>query len=495
MNNRRAYVLVAAGALAMGLTAGPPVSGQASSRAVDSGTWQSLGVAMDNSVLALAVDEKTGRLVLGGTFTRGGGNHAADHVATWDGTTWRALGPDGSINGTVFDIVTHNGSIYIAGNFQNAGGDPAADGIAVWDGTSWKALCASLPRAYALEIVSNTLYAGGDFDDVNGDQNRDLLIACDLTTGDLKPALQSSVSSAVDVRALSKDANGALYVGGFFSNWDGIPEADFIVRYHQGQFSALGAGTGSRHGAIESPVEAIATDGDDVYIASEQNLADIPQADFIARFDGGAWHALGASINGDDGYFPKKDPVTSINDIHIDGEMVYVIGEWNNAGGDAAADNVAAWNGEAWGSLGVNGNGAWEGYGAAVTTWLGALVVGGDFRNAGGDPTADRIAAYVPLVDIREPTTQITQRPKNRVTTTRRKATVKFVFNGNDNPWPSTPLMFRCQVDNQPAVNCASPFKVSLGVGKHRFRVTAIDDAGNQDRTPAADRFTIVRKP
>src|SRR5205823_11985874 len=60
-------------------------------------------------------------------------------------------------------------------------------------------------------------------------------------------------------------------------------------------------------------------------------------ASHIARWDGKAWHSLGApALNGD------------IRAIAYAGGKLYVGGEFTNAGGNAAADFVAAWDGASW---------------------------------------------------------------------------------------------------------------------------------------------------
>lgn len=54
---------------------------------------------------------------------------------------------------------------------------------------------------------------------------------------------------------------------------------------------------------------------------------------------------------------------------------------------------------------------------------------------------------------------------------------------------------FRCKRDLQPYRACASPKVLRhLEVGRHVFRVEAIDDAGNVDPTPAVARWRVQRR-
>jgi Domain of unknown function (DUF4091)/Putative Ig domain len=53
-------------------------------------------------------------------------------------------------------------------------------------------------------------------------------------------------------------------------------------------------------------------------------------------------------------------------------------------------------------------------------------------------------------------------------------------------------VRFSCRLDGHNYPRCLSPFVVRVGVGRHRFTVTAIDEAG-ADPSPAAWNFTVKR--
>lgn len=69
---------------------------------------------------------------------------------------------------------------------------------------------------------------------------------------------------------------------------------------------------------------------------------------------------------------------------------LYVGGNFLNAGGHAAADHIASWNGSAWSTVGPNLNGDVH----AIAYHAGKVYVGGTFTNAGGDPNADFLAVW-----------------------------------------------------------------------------------------------------
>ncbi|MEI7443127.1 MAG: hypothetical protein WCK30_06200, partial [Actinomycetes bacterium] len=88
-----------------------------------------------------------------------------------------------------------------------------------------------------------------------------------------------------------------------------------------------------------------------------------------------------------------------------DGQL-YVGGVFANAGGDESADYLARWNGTNWEAVGPTGN-AQDGFNSAITGRVAALafdktgnlIVGGQFSDAAGLPMADYLAIYNPTTN------------------------------------------------------------------------------------------------
>ena len=85
--------------------------------------------------------------------------------------------------------------------------------------------------------------------------------------------------------------------------------------------------------------------------------------------------------------------------------------------------------------------------------------------------------------DATPPDTTITKRPRNR--TAKRRA--RFAFRSTE-----AGSGFECKLDRKPFRPCESPFRKRLKPGRHRFKVRAIDAAGNRDPSPAVDRWRII---
>ena len=86
--------------------------------------------------------------------------------------------------------------------------------------------------------------------------------------------------------------------------------------------------------------------------------------------------------------------------------------------------------------------------------------------------------------DVRPPQTKLTKDAPRKT----HKRKLKFKFSSSE---PDS--TFECRLDKKPFRPCTSPRKVKrLDHGKHKFRVRAIDAAGNVDLSPAKDKFKVV---
>ncbi len=106
--------------------------------------------------------------------------------------------------------------------------------------------------------------------------------------------------------------------------------------------------------------------------------------------------------------------------------------------------------------------------------------------------TVDTSAAPPPgggSADTRAPETEITEAPKKKVKSKKKKVKVTFGFSA-DEPGSS----FECSLDGDPFEPCTSPDKEKVKKGKHTFGVRAKDAAGNVDSTPAEDGFKVRKK-
>jgi len=384
------------------LTAGPGGWGHVG----DAGTPGTKSLNGNVNVLS---SDAPGLLLVGGEFTDAGGIAAADRIASWNGSAWGAVGSaSDQLNGGVFAIAYANDKIYAGGSFTNAGGNADADFLAVWDGHDWAPFCTGPPPAFggnvkALQVVGSTLYVGGEFQDAAGIANADYLVACDLSTGAASSTLANPAQFfSGPVLALTADSNGTLYAGGRFLDLAGTPATDNVAYLAAGIWHPLGSGAGACGCAVDGFVRSLTAIGTDVYVGTDvKDVAGIAQADNVARWNGSAWSAVGADAAGADGWFPASTFIYALTSFDA---KLYAGGSFQDAGGDPTADNIAAFDGAMWRPVGSNGagNGPWigEGHGLAVFDRLAPasdprrLFAGGSFTSAGGDTQASRIASF-----------------------------------------------------------------------------------------------------
>ncbi|MCT7960571.1 DUF4347 domain-containing protein [Laspinema sp. D1] len=302
----------------------------------------------------------------GGNFTDAGGDTNADYIAKWDGTKWSALGT--GLKHTPWSIAINGSDIYATGlNFYGQSvdlDDPLASGyfIPKWDGSSWSTLGGSfINPVHTIAINGSDIYAGGGFLDAGGDPNADNIAKWNGTTW-------SAVGGGINYTGVIMEIafNGSnIYAGGWIppAHWNGTTWSTW--------------GLGLYGGALN----AIAVNGSDIYAGGDFFIPGWYPADdidYIAKWDGNSWSALGSSLN------------AQVNAIVINGSDIYAGGNFTDAGGDVNADYIAKWNGTSWSALGTRLNNTVE----EIIIHGSDIYAGGDFTDAGGDVNADGIAKW-----------------------------------------------------------------------------------------------------
>jgi len=152
------------------------------------------------------------------------------------------------VQGKVYAQVHLGNLIYVAGHFtkvidQNGDRHPAGS-IAAFDLSSGDWDPSFLPvvggdlhlkvTALAISPDGSTLYAGGDFDSVNGTNEKNLA-AIDLTTGQVDSAFAPNPGGSVEALLAGPDL---LYMGGSFSHVDGKRRRHLAAVSYDGTLSS-----------------------------------------------------------------------------------------------------------------------------------------------------------------------------------------------------------------------------------------------------------------
>ena len=395
--------------------------------------WE-IGIWIANTPRSGSLTSKVNSVAVNGTDVYVGGefinlsnngviNPAADYIAKWDGTNWSNLGGapfglNGSLNGAVNSIAVSGSNIYVGGNFtdvnNNGGILTAADYITKWNGTNWSALGSTVALnapVNALAVKSNFVYVGGSFQNAGGISAADYFAKFDTvfngwsSLGNNGLPSNGSLNSSVYAIALQGDY---IYVGGAFTNVNSngllLPQADYIARWDLNNSEWLPVGSGS-FPALSNTVYALLSsklNTTDVYVGGSfinvtDNFSAIPQADYIAKWNGTNWSAIGDDGSGNGAL------TGTVRAIAMFGNQIFAGGTFVNAK-SAAGDYILEWDGTNWKTLSSTflGNGSL--YGTMPVTGVYALAVsnnlyvGGEFYNITDGLTflsqADYIAAY-----------------------------------------------------------------------------------------------------
>ncbi len=332
----------------------------------DGAAWHPLGAGLgvpgNGVVEALAI--QSGTIYAGGLFTNSG-SILMTNLAVWNGSTWSQVG--GGVSSIVYALAFNGGNLIVGGNFSQAGTTPATS-LAQWNGSSWSMLGTGIAGGSPfsditrLAVFNGSVYASGTFTSAGG------VGATNIASwnGFSWSSLGSGVFSAAVTRLFSNVTN--LYVGGNFL-YAGGKIANGMASWDGANWSSIGPN--GRMNGLSAPVEAMTSDGTNLYAGGTFTAAGQTAASYIARFDGTNWYPLGTGIG------PASTTIVRAMAWSTNG--LYVGGEFSSAGGVNAA-NMALWNGTNWSALGSGPGGVV--FGIIVRT-DGVYVAGAELDGSG----------------------------------------------------------------------------------------------------------------
>lgn len=121
--------------------------------------------------------------------------------------------------------------------------------------------------------------------------------------------------------------------------------------------------------SVNNHVNVVTVSGSDVYVGGQFTEAGTNPANYIARWDGNEWYALGSGVNGE------------VHSIVVLGSDVFVGGNFTQAGG-LTVNRIARWDGTEWFPLGAGFNSVV--YALAVSE--NGLYAGGTFFDSAEQP-------------------------------------------------------------------------------------------------------------
>lgn len=270
-------ILVAATSLSL-------VAGSARAQVACDG-FVNLGGAPDDSVFALHT-MPNGDIIAAGEFENIG-EVATGLIARWNGSTWEPIGTGGPMQGSVRAIAATPDGFVIVGTFRMAPTEPMHQ-VAHWNGVTWTLLDGALPY----QTPQDGPWFSGAF------------------------RSNIAVLPNGNIVAATNEIGSPSYV----SLWDGTTWS--II----GQTSA-----GGLLDIIGQPSLVVLPNGDLVMAFQFLSINGVV-VNNVARWDGTAWHAMGAGLPG---------PVRAMH-LKRDGTLVAAIDT------QTPWERIHTWNGSAW---------------------------------------------------------------------------------------------------------------------------------------------------
>ncbi|HET9502644.1 MAG TPA: hypothetical protein VFO93_03835 [Hymenobacter sp.] len=149
------------------------------------------------------------------------------------------------------------------------------------------------------------------------------------------------------VRVVLEQRDGDLLVGGSFTDAGGNPAADYVARWHQGTWQALGTGP-----AAESPLVGAGyltglvqlPTGDLVASLTTSYLGGEPPRSVVRRWHAGSWQPLGN---------PSEAGQIAALALTPTGELLAAFSEYAEAKLPGRQSSVRRWDGHRWQALGA----------------------------------------------------------------------------------------------------------------------------------------------
>lgn len=259
------------------------------------GTWQ-FSPAPETQVRALALSHDAGRLFVGGTFTQLDGE---EHL--------------------------------------RLGAVDASNGAAV---SGWKPDTSRTdskpPWIVALDVVGNTLYAGGDFNRIGGVE-RSRIAALDASTGDVlgwNPNIGCGLGGEpCHVYAIEASCGGTVYAGGSFTTIGGQVRPR-LAEIHPVGAAGAGGVTAWDPAMSSGTVYDLASFGPTVYAGGSFSVAGGAVRQKLAALDAGTAKAV-------DQWNPAADQEVRAIDLTGDGQALYAGGIFTKVGGQDRAGLAA----------------------------------------------------------------------------------------------------------------------------------------------------------
>lgn len=234
--------------------------------------------------------------------------------------------------GLVTTVVLYHDTLIAGGGFyQTVDGEPLAN-VAYWADGGWHTYNGGLEdNVRKLRVLDDTLYATGGFHSVNGQPS--------MGIARLDGGQWVSVGGIQDPEVLLFDI--IKYDGHLYACGNGTLNGAWgFFRYHGGLWAGVQPGI---TGGI-SHIESMAVYQGDLYVGGQILLQEGNVGQAIMRWDGTAFHPVGAGLQM---YYNNFSAISNATCMTVHDDLLWVGGGFNYASG-VEAHGVATWDGSRW---------------------------------------------------------------------------------------------------------------------------------------------------
>jgi len=214
--------------------------------------------------------------------------------------------------------------------------------------------------AFFTDTVTNTLYVGGAFTQLNGVSANKIIKYDGYNWTPMGSGMSSTVNAIIKY-------NGEIYAGGDFQYADGNT-VNAIAKWNGTSWVSVG------QGICTYGVRAMEIYNGELYAAGAFSPANGSSYNIIAKWNGTTWTNIGSTLTG---------PNLFIYALKTFNGELYA-GGWNFYGSGVSAMTIAKWNGTNWSDLYPGTNGSIS----TLEIYNNKLFVGGAFDNSCGWPTS-----------------------------------------------------------------------------------------------------------
>lgn len=294
--------------------------------------WSPLGLPFDTGTIIYSstYDATNNCMFFGGNFLGLGGVSSCNVIRyNFDSQSFSTLTPPSNFIGTILSTVLALASdgtyLYVGTNIINHNMWKVNLSTLAW--TDMSADVGNVVRA--LCIIGTNLYIGGEFSNANGIASADFLVSFDTGAGTYASVTTGTPLNAA-IKALATDGTD-LYVGGSATDMTGIGSADYLAKLTISGtvWSSITTGT-----SLTSQVLALAFAGTKLYVGGGQtNMIGIANADYMAVYDSSlgtgdaAWSEFHGGVDG------------TVRGLAVNSSVLCVAGDFTHV--DANGTNIA----------------------------------------------------------------------------------------------------------------------------------------------------------